>query len=484
MKRLLVILIMLVVPLPFSRCEVISFNDLKSAAADNSPLPAVDVFQNPAALEAKVIERVLAIFPSVAKVYPDHSATNSLTNTNTRGLRFFIGQSQARDVIQYDKIVANIAYTQTNPPKEYLKEERQGLVDFYIFANQVDVTIDVKPSFPLWRQSAAQLAEAYNIQQNEKRQMAARSGTTQSFQSKKAYPGQSWSDYMTVMQSYQYAIAEDRNYLGATGELVAYLNKCVTQGYPREFYNGLVYEIFQGEVPTEIEARARLVRGNNEILMRINTKAPRNQGLPDRLLGIQDVDRLMNTLVRIILEEIGESSPASTQTPVTTVNQPVNTNVPVTTIDQPVNTNIPITTGQPVNDDNLVYETINNIPVLQATMSGFNLYDGGIYGVPYGRRNYSTRFSLSSIKSIWWELDLRHQALDVRRAVMAEVIIIDPNDQAVSRWAWDIVIEPGLESSQNIHKIDLSDFGFPGKYRIELYIFFLKYATREFIITE
>jgi hypothetical protein len=117
-------------------------------------------------------------------------------------------------------------------------------------------------------------------------------------------------------------------------------------------------------------------------------------------------------------------------------------------------------------------------------MSGFNLYDGGIYGVPYGRRKYSNRFSLSSVKSLWWELDLRHPALDVRRAVLAEVIVIDPYDQAASRWAWDIVIEPGLESSQNILKMDLRDFKFPGKYRIELYIFFLKYATREFIITE
>ncbi len=483
MKRLLVILVIMIVPFPFGRSEEISFYDLKSGFANNNPLPEVDVFQNPAALEAKVMSRVLTTFPFVANIFPDHSATNSLTNQNTRGLRFFIGQSQARDLIQYDKIVANIAYTQTNPRKEYLKEERQGLVDFYIFANQVDVTIDVKPAFPMWRQSAAQLAEAFNIQQNEKRQMAARTGTTQSFQSKKAYPGQSWREYMTVIEEYHYAIAENRNYLGATGELFAYLNKCTTQGYPREFYNGLVYEIYQGEVPTEIEARARLVSGNNEILMRINTKAPRNQGLPDRILGIHDVDNLMNTLVRIILEEIGETPPSGTITPVTPTNQPVNQQTQVTT-NQPVNRQTQVPTEQPVNDGNLIYEAIENIPILQATMSGFNLFDNGIYGVPYGHRKYSTRFSLSSVKSLCWELDLRHPALDVRRAVLSEVIIFDPYGEAAARYAFDIGIQPGLESSQNILKMDLRDFKYPGKYRIELYIFFVKYATREFIITE
>lgn len=483
MKRYLVILIMMIVHFQSGSSGEISFYDLKSGFANNNPLPAVDVFQNPAALEAKVMERVLATFPFVANIFPDHSATNSLTNQNTRGLRFFIGQSQARDVIQYDKIVASIAYTQTNPRKEYLKEERQGLVDFYIFANQVDVTIDVKPSFPMWQQSATQIAAAYNIQQNEKRQMAARTGTTQSFQSKKAYPGQSWGDYMTVIQEYHYAIAENRNYLGVTGELYAYLNKCTTQGYPREFYNGLVYEIFQGEVPTEIEARARLVRGNNEIFMRINTKAIRNQGLPDRILGVHHVDNLMNTLVRIILEEIGETPPVRTETPVTPINQPVNQQTQGTT-SQPVDLQTQGTTEPPVNNGNLVYETIKNIPILQATMSGFNLFDNGIYGVPYGHRKYSTRFSLSSVKSLCWELDLRHPALDVRRAVLSEVIIFDPNDDAAARYAFDIVIEPGLESSQNILKMDLRYFKFPGKYRIELYIFGVKYAFREFIITK
>lgn len=483
MKRLLVILVMMIVQFPFGRSEEISLFGLKSGFANNNPLPAVDVFQNPAALEAKVMNRVLITFPAVANIFPDHSATNSLTNQNNRGLRFFIGQSQGRDLIQYDKIVANITYTQTNPRKEYLREERQGLADFYIFANQVDVTVDVKPAFPLWRQSATQLAEAYNIQQNEKRQMAARTGTTQSFQSKKAYPGQSWRDYMTVIEEYHYATAEDRNYLGVTGELYAYLNKCTTQGYPREFYNGLVYEIFQGEVPMEIEARARLVRGNNEILMRINTKALRNQGLPDRILGIHDIDNLMNTLVRIILEEIGETPPLRTDTPVTPINQPVNLQTQGTT-NQPVDLQTQGITEQPVNNGNLVYETIKDMAILQATMSGFNLYDGGIYGVPYGRRKYSNSFSRSSVSSIWWELDLRHPALDVRRAVFSEVILFDPNDQAIARWGFDLVIEAGLESSQTINKLYMPDFKYPGKYRLELYIFFVKYATREFIITE
>jgi hypothetical protein len=423
-------------------------------------LPAQDIFQNPGSLEEKVISKALIRFPYVAKIYPNHSATASLTNSNSRGVRFYIGQEGSRDLIQYEKIVASIAYTQTNPRTEYIKEEKQGVYDFYIFANEVDVTIDVRPNFPLWKQSAHQLASAYNSQQTERRRLVVANNiqTTQSFQSKRSLPGQTWSNYMTNMENYLYAVSEDRNYLGATGEVLGYMNKCLTSGYPLEFYNGLVYRIFQGDVPTEIEARAKLIRGNNVVLLRINTKASRNLGLPDRILHIQQVDSLMTTLVRIVLEELGESATTDIE-----ITSPLN---------------------RPDDDDQLIYEFNKNVIILQAVITGFNFYEAGKNGLPSRMRKYSTSFSRSEIRRIWWELNLEHAAMDVSRKILSEVILIGPDDEALQRFAIDIVIDPGLTSSQNTQWLGGEPFKWnPGKYRVELYIFGVKHVTREFLIT-
>jgi len=423
-------------------------------------LLAQDIFQNPGSLEEKVINKALIKLPYVAKIYPNHSATASLTNSNSRGLRFYIGQEGPRDLIQYEKIVANIAYTQTNPRTEYIKEERQGVFDFYIFANEVDVTIDVRPNYPLWQQSAQQLASAYNAQQNERRRLAVANNiqTAQSFQSKRALPGQTWSNYMTNMEDYLYAVSEDRNYLGATGEVLAYMNKCLTSGYPLEFYNGLVYRIFQGDIPIEIEARAKLIRGNYEVLLRINTKTSRNLGLPDRILHIQQVDSLMTALVRIVREELGELA----STGIEIISPP----------------------DRLGDDDQLIYEFDKNVVILQAAITGFNFYEAGKNGLPGRMRIYSTSFSGSEIRRIWWELNLEHAALDVSRKILSEVILIGPDDEALERWAIDIVIDPGLTSSQNTQWLGGEPTKWnPGKYRVELYIFGVKHVTREFLIT-
>ena len=416
-------------------------------------LRSQNVFQNPSALEAKVMERALTELPGAVKIYPNHSMTSYLATNDKRGLQFYIGQKEELEVLKFNKIVANIAYTQ-NPRTEYLKEENKGIIDFNVRANEVVVTIDVNPGgYGMNVPTAVERADQYNIEQQADRQRRAASstGTNSVFQTKRALPGETWDDYMTKSTYYLYAVARDRDYLGAEGELYVVRDNCITAGYPIEYYNGFVHSIVQEDIPIQIYGKALLVRGNNKVLIELNTTLIRNQGMTDRILHEEQADAMMTTLVRILLEEMGE----------------------IVTEEQPPS-------------GNLIYETDKYIPALQANITGFNLFNGGMTGMEYEQRKYIDNFPKSTTTLIWFDLNLTHEALDARRAVMVEAILIDPNNQALDRKVFDYTIEPGWVSSYYTDYLTRFDSRTweTGKYRIELYILGSRIAAREFIVTD
>lgn len=384
-------------------------------------------------LENRVKERIIEELPTVAGIYPGQT-----TDDLDRGIYFLIGQEATRDKITYEKVVANKAYTQDNPRKEYLKEEVVGTTDFYIFANGLKVSVDFDHSGPIWRQSPIEKADSYNKAEAERRNKGSM-GSTQAFQSKRPLPGMQRDEYMTIMEYYHYALVSEYVLPGvAEGQMFVARNKCLVPGYPVESYNGFVLRIFEGDIPTEIDMRVLLKQGKNEVLLQLYSEAMRNQGLPDRILNVQQAEDIMTRMIRIVLEEMGGT----------------------------------VTRDQELQEKHATYEKGQSIPQLAASIQGLKLYAGNKNGVPPTQREYSNTFLITQPGSIWWELELGHPGGTKASNPLIEAILFGPDREAIDRAAVHLNIAAGSENSKHVYRLKKTGSGTwePGRYTLDLYI--------------
>ncbi|MCF8235017.1 MAG: hypothetical protein K9G67_09765 [Bacteroidales bacterium] len=423
MKWMIILTFLLIANVPADNCK-----------NNKNVKPGLDNFASqPGTLENRVKERIIKELPTVAGIYPGQT-----TGSLEQGIYFLIGQEATRDKITYEKVVANKAYTQDNPRKEYLKEEVVGTADFYIFANGLKVSVDFDHSGPIWRQSPIEKADSYNKAEAERRNKGSM-GSTQAFQSKRPLPGLQRDEYMTIMEYYHYALVFDYELSGvAGGQMFVARNKCLVPGYPIESYNGFVLRIFEGDIPTEIDMRVLLKQGENEVLLQLHSKAMRNQGLPDRILHVQQAENILTRMIRIVLEEMGGT----------------------------------VTTDQALQKKHDTYKKGQPIPQLGAVIQGLRLYAGNKNGVPPAQRKYSNTFLITQPGSIWWELELEHPGGAEASNPLIEAILFGPNREAIDRTATHLNIEAGLENSKHVHRLNKTESGTrePGRYILDFYI--------------
>lgn len=399
----------------------------------------------PETLENRVKERLIQELPRIAGIYPGQT-----TGSLERGIYFFIGQEATRDKIIYEKVVANKAYTQGNPREEYLKEEVVGTADFYIFANDFKVSIDFDHSGLIWRQSPIERAESYNKAEAEKRSRG-NMGSTQSFQSKRPLPGMERDQYMTTIEYYFYATVSEYELPDiAEGQMFVARDKCLVPGYPVEYYNGFVFRIFEGDVPTEIDFRVLIKQDNEEVLLQLHSKAMRNRGMPDRLLHVQQAEAIMTSMIRIVLEEMGGAMAAD----------------------------------QELQEKHTIHEKEWSIPRLGAGIQGLKLYAGNKNGVDPTQREYSNTFSASQSGSIWWELELTHPGGTKESPPLIEAILFGPNGEAIDRAAVHLNIAGGSDISKHVYRINKNGYGpwEPGRYILGFYISGERVASTSFRI--
>ena len=290
----------------------------------------------PSQLEQRVMARALKELPDVAQLYPQNPNQPITVQSEHSAIGFFYAQPQARDTKRYEKIKYDTLSTRIGEERigavtrvrsqRSRKERKEGTVDFYIQATTLSVTMDAAPVFRLWgNDSIGEMAAKYNQEQEENRRKAEQGrqrgmGTSQRFPSSRpplrqeGEPMVTWDDYMTTVESHLYAEALQRDYLGVPGEVIAYRDKGVWSGYPAEYYGEFIYHIARGDLPKEIEARARYKLGDDEVLLRVHTKAW-HLGWADRVVSVEQVDAIMRRLVRILLEELGQPVPAETPVP-------------------------------------------------------------------------------------------------------------------------------------------------------------------------
>jgi len=384
-------------------------------------------------LENRVKARLIEELPRIAGIYPGQT-----TGSLERGIYFFVGQEATREKIIYEKLVANKAYTQGNPGEEYLKEEVKGTADFYIFANDLKISIDFDHSGLIWNQSPIERAASYNKAEAEKRN-SGNMGTTQTFQSERLLPGMEKDQYMTTIEDYLYATVSEYELPGiAEGQMFVARDKCLVAGYPVEYYNGFVYRIFEGDVPTEIDFRVVIKQDNKEVLLQLHSKAMRNRGMPDRLLHVQQAEAIMTSIIQIVLEEMGGAMGAD----------------------------------QELQEKHKVYEKEWSIPRLGAGIQGLKLYAGNKNGLAPAHREYSNTFSASQTGSIWWELELTHPGGTKESNPLIEAILFGPNGEAIDRAAVHLNIADGSEISKHVYRINKNGSGpwEPGRYILGLYM--------------
>jgi hypothetical protein len=287
---------------------------------------------NPSQLEEAVMARALKELPVLERLYPQNPNQPVTVQSGRRSIAFFYAQPQARDSLRYEKVLYDTQSTRigeeqiapgvTRVRTRLSRRERtDGTVDFYIQATTLSVAMDAAPSFALWSGSPVEeLAAKYNEERQEARRRAERTGTAAMFSSarpplrQEGEPAVTWDDYKTRVENHQYAEAFQRDYLGVPGEIIAYRDKGVRAGYPAEYYGEFIYQIARGDLPEEIEARARYKLGNSEVLFRVHTKAW-HLGWADRVVSVAQVDAIMRRLVRILLEELGQPVPEDVPVP-------------------------------------------------------------------------------------------------------------------------------------------------------------------------
>ena len=125
-----------------------------------------------------------------------------------------------------------------------------------------------------------------------------------------------------------------------------------------------------------------------------------------------------------------------------------------------------------------------DIPSLKATVTAVKFYEGGDDGVYHGRRRYSTSFSASPTRYIWWELNLKHPAPGSRLNFKVEAVYYNPDGSEFGRSEKNTYLQKDWISSHHTYGLGWSVPGKwkPGKYRVDLFIEGQKVACGEFEI--
>jgi len=120
----------------------------------------------------------------------------------------------------------------------------------------------------------------------------------------------------------------------------------------------------------------------------------------------------------------------------------------------------------------LLGETEADIPLIRANVTGVKFYEGGSGEVPYGQRIYDTRFSSSSARLIWWEINLTYPDPVKRIDFSVEAFLYKPDGNILNRQVQNYFIEPSWTFSWHSMSFGWIDPGtwIPGKYLVEMFI--------------
>ncbi|MBN2244430.1 MAG: hypothetical protein JW755_01155 [Candidatus Aminicenantes bacterium] len=126
------------------------------------------------------------------------------------------------------------------------------------------------------------------------------------------------------------------------------------------------------------------------------------------------------------------------------------------------------------------------IPSLRADVTKVNFYEGGYEVVLYGQRVYGVRFSKSSTRAIWWELNLEHPDPGRRVDFVIEAVFYRWDGSEIARQINNTAVLPTWTTSYHSLGWGWKEAGnwAAGTYRVELFVEGQQAASGTFEITE
>lgn len=113
-----------------------------------------------------------------------------------------------------------------------------------------------------------------------------------------------------------------------------------------------------------------------------------------------------------------------------------------------------------------------DIPTLAARVTGVSLYEGGMDIVPLSQRVYGNKFSRSSTRAIWWELNIEYPDPGRRVDFRIDAVYTSPEGTDSVRQALDTYVLAGWTSSQHTLGWGWAAPGnwTSGVYRVDLFV--------------